>query len=369
MTIEVPPTATTAVVEEFTHTKTSSKDLASGETKTEEPTLSIQIEPPTTNNPEDLTLSNEEKPTSAKLKALFNNPFKITKKETTAETSTTTADIPRETANAEEKAAATASAAAATATGITTGTGENKITKGLGNLYTKIKQTASSHNIKDIAGTSPPPVTTSTEQPIAEDKEYKNAAAAVEKKTTSSSSSSSSSSEEGDAPLHESEAPSASTNQSNTNKRQSLLSKLFGGGAKKKEEEHTDTVEPITREVNTSTQESETTTPSAAAVDPESEERSLSPPLSRRVTGFFAKKIPSYNKKHQKSNDKTENTSEERAAIDTTKDVIETEVVSPEVSEPTNNNAIVAATAATGVTTAETTTNKDVSLAPVTTSA
>lgn len=136
MTIEVPPTATNTVVEDSTHKKIPVKDLASDGTKTEEPTLSIQIEPPTTNNPEDLALSNEEKPTSAKLKALFNNPFKITKKEATTEALTNTADIPRETTQAEEKAAA---AAAATATGVTTGTGENKITKGLGNLYTRIK--------------------------------------------------------------------------------------------------------------------------------------------------------------------------------------------------------------------------------------
>lgn len=135
MTIEVPPAATTAAVEDSTHTKTPVKDLASDETKTEEPTLSIQIEPPTTNNPEDLTLSNEEKPTSAKRKALFNNPFKITKKEAATEASTHTTDIPRETTHAEEKTAA----AAAGAAGATTGTGENKITKGLGNLYTRIK--------------------------------------------------------------------------------------------------------------------------------------------------------------------------------------------------------------------------------------
>lgn len=127
-------------------------------------------------------------------------------------------------------------------------------------------------------------------------------------------------------------------------------------------------MEPITREVNTSTQESETTNPSATVVDPESEERSASPPLSRRVTGFFAKKIPSYNKKHQKSNDKTENTAEEHETTGAAKDVIEAEAIPQEVSESTNN-AIVAATAATGVTTAETTTNKDVSPAPVTTSA
>lgn len=142
MTIEAPPAATTAVVEDSTHTKTPVKDLASDETKTEEPTLSIQIEPPTTNNPEDLTLSNEEKPTSAKRKTLFNNPFKITKKEAATEASTHTADIPRETTHAEEKTATVAGAGttgAAGAAGATTGAGENKITKGLGNLYTRIK--------------------------------------------------------------------------------------------------------------------------------------------------------------------------------------------------------------------------------------
>lgn len=132
MTIEVPPTAATTVVE------TPAKP---DETKTEEPTLSIQIEPPTASNenPEDLVTPNEEKqPTSAKRKALFNNPFKVTKKEaTTPDTPTAhTADAPKEHVHAEEKAAA----AAATATGAaSSGTGENKIAKGLGNLYTRIK--------------------------------------------------------------------------------------------------------------------------------------------------------------------------------------------------------------------------------------
>lgn len=134
MTIEVPPTAATTVVD---------APVKPNDAKTEEPTLSIQIEPPTASNenPENLVTPNEEKPTSAKRKALFNNPFKGTKKEaSTTDTPTAhTAETPKGPVHAEEKAAA--AAAAATATGATSGTttGENKIAKGLGNLYTRIK--------------------------------------------------------------------------------------------------------------------------------------------------------------------------------------------------------------------------------------
>lgn len=122
MTIEVPPTAATTVVD------------TPIEPKTEEPTLSIQIEPPNANkeSPEDLVTPNEEKPTSAKRKALFNNPFKVTKKEVSSpETPTShTDETPKEHVHVEEKATAA------------TGTGENKITKSLGNLYTRIKVSA-----------------------------------------------------------------------------------------------------------------------------------------------------------------------------------------------------------------------------------
>ncbi|KAL7310527.1 hypothetical protein PS15m_010017 [Mucor circinelloides] len=357
MTIEVPPTAATTVVD------------TPIEPKTEEPTLSIQIEPPTANkeSPEDLVTPNEEKPTSAKRKALFNNPFKVTKKEVSSpETPTShTDETPKEHVHVEEKATAA------------TGTGENKITKSLGNLYTRIKQTASSHNIKDAAGTSPPPAATSSEHPITEEKEAAAAAAAAvaEKKTASSSSSSSSSSSEGgDAQVHETETPSASANHSNTNKRQSLLSKLFGGSGKKKEEEHAE-ADHSTREVTTQTHEPDTHegTPSAIVADPEPEEHPASPPLSRRVTGFFAKKIPSYNKKHQKSNDKAEE--EHAGATDATATTATTTEVATPQQEPTEatttatKDAVAAATAATGVTGAETTTNKEASPAPVTTSA
>ncbi|KAK4512314.1 Bifunctional purine biosynthesis protein PurH [Mucor velutinosus] len=352
MTIEVPPTAATTVVE------TPAKP---DETRTE-PTLSIQIEPPTANNesPEDLVTPNEEKPTSAKRRALFNNPFKAPKKEAnTPDTPTAhTTDIPKEHAHAEEKAAV------ATATGVTSGTGENKISKGLGNLYTRIKQTASSHNIKDAAGTSPPPATTLSEHPIAEEKEAAAAAAAVKKKPThSSSSSSSSSSEGGHAQAHEAETPSASVSHSNMNKRQSLLSKLFGGSGKKKEEEQAE-ADHTTREVTTPSHEAETndSIPNATAVDPESEERPASPPLSRRVTGFFAKKIPSYNKKHPKSNDKA---GEDHTAANATTDTTTTATAAAAAAaihpqEPSE---------ATTKEDAETTTNKDASPAPVTTSA
>ncbi|KAI8639712.1 hypothetical protein BD408DRAFT_420962 [Parasitella parasitica] len=357
MTIEVPPIATPAVVENTA----AAKNVAADATKeAQEPTMSIQIEPPTANNPEDLATPNEEKPTSAKRKPLFNNLFKVNKKEAAAETPAHTADISREIANAEEKVAAAVV------------TAENKIAKGLGNLYTRIKQTASNNNIKDIAGTS-------SEQSATEDKEASVAAVVTseEKKTTSSSSSSSSSSSEGDAAVHEAETPSASANHSNTNKRQSLLSKLFGGAAKKKEEEHSDT-EHNSREVNT-TQESET--PSAAVVDPELEEHPSSPTLSRRVTGFFAKKIPSYNKKHQKSNDKAETAADEHAnsskdaneggaAIVAQETSASPDITSAPAAAATDAATDAATTAATGVTATETITNKDASPAtPVVTSA
>lgn len=132
------------------------------------------------------------------------------------------------------------------------------------------------------------------------------------------------------------------------------------------------------REITTSTHEPESNdgTPSATAVDPESEERAASPPLSRRVTGFFAKKIPSYNKKHQKANDNNK-AGEEHAATDAPDATAAAAPVAtaavqqqaPSEEAAANKDAVAAATAATGVTDTETTTNKDASPAPVTTSA
>lgn len=122
MTVEVPPTETvTATVPETATTAVKDINKATEEPstvttavieKTDEPTLTTQIEPPSTETAEEAqpTSATEEKP---KRKGLFNNPFANKVKKESEEAVTTLNDTAEAT--------------------------ENKITKGFGNFLSKVK--------------------------------------------------------------------------------------------------------------------------------------------------------------------------------------------------------------------------------------
>jgi hypothetical protein len=119
MTVDNPPS-----------TVNETKGQVFKEKTNEEPTLSIQIKPPTTNEnvPEEPSSPNEEKRANSKRRGLFNNPFAkhSPKKETSEDIVHANDATTREATDSEAKPP-------------TSPHGENKIAKGLGNLYTRLK--------------------------------------------------------------------------------------------------------------------------------------------------------------------------------------------------------------------------------------
>jgi hypothetical protein len=98
---------------------------------TEDPTYSIQIEPPAANQtvPDEISSPNKVKRANTKRRSLFINPFaKHSPKKETHEDTVHTNDVTtsRETTDSEGKSP-------------TSPHGEKKITKGLGNLYNRLK--------------------------------------------------------------------------------------------------------------------------------------------------------------------------------------------------------------------------------------
>ncbi|KAI7891476.1 uncharacterized protein EV154DRAFT_507571 [Mucor mucedo] len=256
MTIKVPPAENLSDNQKGKHASTDES----------EPTLDIQIEQPYgISTGEELMPSSEDKPYSKK-KGIFNNPFHKGMKKDADEVAVATVNTSVETAN------------------------EHRTPKGFGNFLSRVKQTTSSNNVKDLSE----PTTTTV---------------LVEEESVGEN--------EG---VHENVTETETPTSTDHTKRQSLLSKFFGHSHKKEsvaetlDQELTGTEHHTEEEVVTST----------------------SPPLSRRVTGFFSKKIHFGLDRKLKSSEKIETDGDHVIIV---KDTNESPVIVFNDNTTTNNNA------------------------------
>ncbi|KAG2206576.1 hypothetical protein INT47_008593 [Mucor saturninus] len=239
MTIKVPPAENLSDNQKGKHASTDES----------EPTLNIQIE-----QPYDISTGEELMPSSD------DKPY-----------------------NANEVAIATVNTSVETAN-------EHRTPKGFGNFLSRVKQTTSSNNVKDLS--EPTTTTVLVEEENAEENEG----------------------------VHENVTETETPTSTDHTKRQSLLSKLFGHSHKKEsvaetlDQELTETEHHPEEEVVTST----------------------SPPLSRRVTGFFSKKIPFGLDRKLKSSEKVETDGDHVIIV---KDTNESPVIVFNDDTTTNNNA------------------------------
>ncbi|KAI9352431.1 hypothetical protein BD770DRAFT_412693 [Pilaira anomala] len=210
-----------------------------------EPTLSTQVEPAHENTP---IQGEESEEKLVKKKGLFNFAHHKGPKKDAA---TNTEDV-------------------ITTSGALADQPEHKKSKGFGHFLSRVKQTTSSHNIKDLS-----------------EHETNDAAAAVEHEN-----------EIEHEDMHENvktaETPTPTPDHA---KRQSLLSKLFGNTKKEPMIDSTDQVHTLDHQQQT-----------AEEVAPSS------PPLSRRVTGFFSKRKSTTAEK--KNNNNTKSTHNEKTETD-----------------------------------------------------
>ncbi|KAI8880673.1 hypothetical protein K501DRAFT_335248 [Backusella circina FSU 941] len=214
----------------------------------------------TNDTPSSPTTEDANKSANAKFRAMFSTFSKVSKKE-----------------GAPEEAPATENTTEVK-TGSSPPHGESKLSKGLGNLFSRVmpatthkeheaesapatdKSTGKAENADTVEGSENTPAAATTES---------NHPVDVTQYGTPSS------------------ADHASQNQQ---KRQSLLSKFFG---KKKEDEHV--------EKEHENEETEPNTEREVENVAVQEANPSSPPLGRRLTGFFSKKIPKLDKKQKAS--------------------------------------------------------------------